>query len=225
MLHRRGDQALALSCLPSRGTALVGNRYVLISGCSGGGKSTLLDELGRRGYRTVEEPGRRIVREELAGTGLALPWVDGAAFARRAIEVALVDRQTVAGMTGWVFFDRGLVDAASALQHLTGDPGAMNVCRAHRYAPRVFLTPPWPEIYVTDPERRHGLDQALEEYGRLVEVFPALGYQVSELPKVSVTERADFVLDTLDRHGPDGKMQANDRLANAGRVPTSNGTQ
>jgi hypothetical protein len=41
--------------------------FVLISGCSGGGKSMLLIELGRRGYATVEEPGRRIVKEEILG--------------------------------------------------------------------------------------------------------------------------------------------------------------
>jgi predicted ATPase len=60
-------------------------RFVIISGCSGSGKSTLLAELGQRGFATVEEPGRRIVREELAGDGSALPWVNAAAFARRAI--------------------------------------------------------------------------------------------------------------------------------------------
>jgi predicted ATPase len=34
------------------------NRFVVISGCSSGGKSTLLTGLGRRGYATVKEPGR-----------------------------------------------------------------------------------------------------------------------------------------------------------------------
>jgi predicted ATPase len=33
--------------------------------------------------------------------------------------------------------------------------------QANRYHRRVFLAPPWPEIYETDPERRHGLDVAL----------------------------------------------------------------
>jgi predicted ATPase len=47
-------------------------------------KSTLLAELGRRGYAVVEEPGRRIVKNELEGEGSALPWVDETAFARRA---------------------------------------------------------------------------------------------------------------------------------------------
>ena len=32
--------------------------YVVISGCSGRGKSTLLSELVRRGYSVVLEPGR-----------------------------------------------------------------------------------------------------------------------------------------------------------------------
>src|SRR5580700_4828575 len=96
--------------------------FLVISGCSGGGKSTLLTELGRRGYMTVEEPGRRIVKEELLGNGLALPWVNEAAFARRAITLALPDRAKAIGHGGWVFFDRGLIDAAAALQHLTGEP-------------------------------------------------------------------------------------------------------
>jgi len=47
--------------------------FVIISGCSGGGKSTLLAELGRRGYAVVEEPGRRIVRQEVRGRRSGAP--------------------------------------------------------------------------------------------------------------------------------------------------------
>ncbi len=50
------------------------DKLVVISGCSGGGKSTLLAELARRGHAVVEEPGRRIVAQELARGGPALPW-------------------------------------------------------------------------------------------------------------------------------------------------------
>jgi predicted ATPase len=100
-------------------------------------------------------------------------------------------------LDGWVFFDRGLVDAAAALQHLTGELVLAALGQAHRYHRRVFLAPPWPEIYVTDRERRHGLDAAIAEYSRLLEVYPLLGYEVSVLPKVGVAERADFVVDAL----------------------------
>jgi predicted ATPase len=96
-----------------------------------------------------------------------------------------------------VFFDRGLLDAAGAVQHLTGEPTLPTLVQVHRYHHKVFLTPPWPEIYVTDAERRHGLDAAVAEYQRLLELYPSLGYEVTILPKVSVPERADLVLHTL----------------------------
>src|SRR5579862_4507885 len=167
------------------------DRFVIISGCSSGGKSTLLEELSRRGYPTVEEPGRRIVREQLRDNGTVLPWIDEAAFARRCIALALADREAARRLPGrWVFFDRGLVDASMALQHQTGGPAPRALRRSRRYHRRVFLAPPWPEIYVTDGERRHGLDAAIAEYCRLTRAFPALGYEVTLLPKVSVAERA-----------------------------------
>ena len=52
---------------------------VVISGCSGGGKSTLLAELARRGYAVVEEPGRRIIVDETLR-----PEADMEAFLRRS---------------------------------------------------------------------------------------------------------------------------------------------
>lgn len=173
------------------------NRFVLISGCSGGGKSTLLAELRARGRPVVEEPGRRIIADELASAGSALPWVDPAAFLRRAIGVALSDMRSAEVERRWVFFDRGLIDAASALEALTGEPVLHSLSSAHRYHRRVFMAPPWPEIYVTDPERRHGFDAAAAEYQRLIATLPTLGYDVIDLPKTSPPARADFVLAAL----------------------------
>jgi len=173
------------------------DRFVVISGCSCGGKSTLLAELGRCGYAIVEELGRRIVKEELKAGGSALPWVDDTAFARRALAMALADRAPVRSLDEWVFFDRGLVDAAAGLQLLTGESILAALGQFHRYHRRVFLTPPWPEIYVTEPERRHGLATALAEYSRLLEAYPSLGYEICILPKIAVAERADFILRAL----------------------------
>jgi predicted ATPase len=173
------------------------NRFVVISGCSGGGKSTLLGELGARGFSVVEEPGRRIVRQEMQGEGRALPWVDLAAFARLAIDMAVADRQVAAGNTGWTFFDRGLIDAAVALEQVTGEPMVERLNEIHPYHPIVFMTPPWPEIYEGDTERLHSLDDAVAEYERLAAAYPKLGYEVMVLPKVSLVERADFVLSAL----------------------------
>jgi predicted ATPase len=165
----------------------------VISGCSSGGKSALLEELGMRGHATVQEPGRRIVQEELARGGSALPWNDAAAFAQRAITVSLADRAAAARRAGWVFFDRGLIDAAVALEHMTGEPAIQSWGLAHRYHAHVFLAPPWPEIYVADAERRHGFAEAVAEYERLAVAYSFLGYHAHILPKENVGRRATFV--------------------------------
>lgn len=174
------------------------NHFIVISGCSGGGKSTLLTELQQRGYGVVEEPGRRIVQEQTHTGGQALPWLDMVAFLRRAIDLAREDHANAAHDNSlWVFFDRGVIDSVAALQALTGEPVLDKLGQQYRYHPHVFLVPPWPDIYVQDAERRHDMAAALLEFERIQRTYPALGYTVSLLPKVSVAQRADFVLEAL----------------------------
>jgi predicted ATPase len=172
---------------------------VILSGCSGGGKSTLLAELAAQGFSTVSEPGRRIVTEELRGDGTALPWVNLVAFATRAIEVAAQDRQVAVEGSSWTFFDRGLVDAAVALQHATGRAASVTLAAFPRYHQRVFLTPPWPEIFSQDQERQHDMEEAVAEYDRLLIAYADLGYDPIILPKTTVRERARFVLSQLTK--------------------------
>ncbi len=168
--------------------------YILITGCSGGGKSTLLTELARRGHHVIAEPGRRIVRAALAGAPEPLPWKAPAEFARRALDLAFSDLETAATLTGPVFFDRGVVDAAIALEHADGSPADQTLGPALHYGNPVFLTLPSPEIFGTDPERRHDFDAALDEYERLRDALPRLDYTARDLPKSTVSDRADLIL-------------------------------
>lgn len=132
-------------------------RRVVISGCSGGGKSTLLEALARRGYATVAEPGRRVVERELRTGGRALPWIDLAAFARAALSLARADLEAAEESPADVFFDRGVVDAAAALEFATGEPVTAGLEVRSQYDRIVFLAPPWPEIFGGDDARRHSL--------------------------------------------------------------------
>lgn len=173
------------------------NKFILISGCSGGGKSTLLAELGKRGHAIVAEPGRRIIAAQTSPTAAALPWVDMTAFAHRAVEMALLDLSDADQLGGLVFFDRGVVDAAIALEHSSGVPYFKTLGQNRHYFETVFLTPPWPEIFSQDKDRRHNFSAAIEEFERLERAFSELGYDIILLPKVSPSARADFVLNTL----------------------------
>jgi predicted ATPase len=179
------------------GATTLHERFVLITGCSGSGKSTLLGELRARGHQVVEEPGRRIVKRELETGGRALPWIDELAFARLAVATAIADREVAVNSSGWVFFDRGLVDAASALERLSGQPVLKQLNSLHPYHRRVFLAPPWREIYVVDAERRCDFEAGLAEYERLQTQLPALGYDALVLPKATVFARAEFILTSL----------------------------
>lgn len=161
----------------------------MISGCSGGGKSTLIEELARRGHTVVREPGRRIIADVRAGKGGALPWDDPAGFARCAIAMSLADHAVAGGLT---FFDRGVVDAAVALQAIAGESAADLV--AHSRYDRLFLAPPWPDIYENDADRRHSLEKALSDYHRVERAYRDAGYDPIMLPRMGVPERADFML-------------------------------
>lgn len=177
------------------------SRAVVLSGCSGGGKSTVLEALASRGFTTVEEPGRRIVRDELANGGRALPWVDAARFAHRCVETARADFAHH-NRDDWVFFDRGLVDADTALCHYEGghdeSPTACSIDELQSYHQRIFLTPPWPELYANDEERQLNFADAVDEYSRLLDAYARLGYSITVLPKVGVTERCDLILAELN---------------------------
>lgn len=163
--------------------------FVVISGCSGGGKSTLLAELALRGYATVEEPGRRIIAEERAGGGSTWPWLDAESFGWRALAMSVADHKAARGLT---FFDRGIVDAAVAITARGGDLPTASI-ETIRYD-RLFLAPPWPEIYENDADRRHSFETALRDYERVRQTYLNAGYQPVTLPRDIVSARADFVL-------------------------------
>lgn len=169
-------------------------RFSILSGCSGGGKTTLLQALAARGFSVIPEPGRRIVAQELAGTGAALPWVNAEAFARRAVALSLADYKAAQALPGRVFFDRGLGDALAALDHATGQVGTDTAAVRTLFDPRVFMLPPWPEIFVHDAERQGGWDEAVAEYERLCAFYPRLGFAVVTVPKMPVPGRVDRIL-------------------------------
>lgn len=174
-------------------------RFVMITGCSGGGKSSLLTELGRRGYRTFAEPGRQIFKEQTLIDGPALPARDGILFGELCISRTINRMVEAADAQDFVFFDRGLIDPLGHWARLGTEPPAhwTAAVKRFRFHRQVFVAPPWPEIFENDSERQHSLDEALRDYSALLKLYRDFGYETIILPKLPVAERADFVLGTL----------------------------
>ncbi|MFN4098835.1 MAG: AAA family ATPase [Pararhodobacter sp.] len=168
-------------------------RFFVLTGCSGGGKSTLLEALAQAGFATIPEPGRRIVAEALAGDGTGLPWEDMRGFTQKALALAEQDWEQAQSIPGPVFFDRGLIDAACACEHATGQLPPEAATLGSRYNSQVFLAPPWQALFTADAERRHSFREAVEEFARLEVFLPRFGYRVTQLPQAPVAERLAFV--------------------------------
>lgn len=174
--------------------------YVLTGG-PGAGKTSLLNELEKKGFVTVPEDGRRIIREQIAINGDALPWMDKEKFAGLMLEASVNAYQKMSEIPGekTVFFDRGILDVIGYLrlekipvpEDLEMKAGEMV------YHNHVFILPPWEEIYVNDPERKQTSDIAISTFNCMKTVYLEYGYTVIEVPKISVTQRVEFILDMI----------------------------
>ena len=100
------------------------------------------------------------------------------------------------------FFDRSFID--SAWQIFTADKKEFSLIEetysANRYNKKVFITPPWKEIFKKDSERDQSFDEAIEVYEGLYEWYSNYGYELLVLPKDSIENRAGFILEQVTNH-------------------------
>ena len=175
------------------------NQFIVLSGCSGGGKSSLLAELKRRGFVTYAEPGRDVVREQLETGGNALPWGDVERFIELTIARSLSNLRDAARSDRIAFFDRGIIDQISAYPHRGLDiPQSLRgLAKQYRYRENVFMVPPWEEIFENDRERRHSFADAVAMYAANVSTYEEFDYRLVTVPKMSIAARAEFMIRML----------------------------
>jgi predicted ATPase len=170
---------------------------VIVTGGPGAGKTTLLAELAARRYATVEESARAAIADRLARG--ASPRPDALAFAqeilRRDVEKYLNQPRT----SGWVFFDRGLVEALGMLHEASPLPAAelQSMLASYPFHATVFVLPPWEAIYANDAERDQSFADAVDVHARVVRWYRSCGYVLDEVPRLPVAQRAEHVLRVL----------------------------
>jgi predicted ATPase len=168
--------------------------FIVITGGPGAGKTSMIETLARAGFTIVAEAGRRVIRDQQAAGGGALPWTDPLAFAEAMLARDIAAYESHRHARGPVFFDRGIPDVIGylRLEGLAVPKHMLRAARTLRYRPRVLICPPWPAIYATDSERRQTPDIAARTYDAMVAVYTALDYELIEMPRVSIAERARF---------------------------------
>jgi predicted ATPase len=170
-------------------------RFFVITGGPGSGKSTLIEALAGMGLTTMPEAGRAIIQAQQAIGGNALPWADRAAFAEQMLSWELRSYGEALQKPGPVVFDRGVPDIAGYLSlcRLPVPPHVTKAVQLFRYHRRVFLAPHWPQIFTHDGERKQSPEEAEATCRAMVDAYSAAGYELIPLPLAPVGERVRFV--------------------------------
>jgi predicted ATPase len=172
------------------------DRFFVVTGGPGSGKTALIEALRQTGYQCTVEAGRAIIQDQMLIGGRALPWDDRSLFAELMLSWEMRSYRIAQEQTGIVFFDRGVADVLGYLQ-LIGFAVPVHIEKAvetFRYHRRVFIAPPWEQIFCQDGERKQSFDEAIRTYDAMVAAYSQYGYELLELPRTSVKQRLDFVL-------------------------------
>lgn len=174
-------------------------RKVVITGGPGTGKSTLIDELLKRGFNCLPEISREITemarRNGIEQLFLKNPML----FSEMLLEGRENQYKIATKMnTELIFFDRGIPDVHAYMNYISIDYPPVYIEKSTKYRyDTIFITPPWEEIYITDNERYENFEQSLAIFNHLRKTYEALNYTLIEVPHGDITFRTNFILECI----------------------------
>lgn len=167
------------------------DNFFVMTGGPGVGKTTLLDELEKRNFHYMPEIARQLIKEQIAIGGDALPWKNMELYKQIMLERWVASYKLANDeRVGITFFDRGILDTF-CYARLIDSPitKEMNdVAHRYRYNKKVFILPPWLEIYETDTERKQTWEEAVLTYEIMADTYEKYGYELIQVPQTTVEQ-------------------------------------
>lgn len=170
--------------------------FFVLTGGPGSGKTSLIQQLHKEGFLTINESARRIIQEQKKKDGDALPWKNKLHFAKKMLEIDMKNYRENLPTQAPVIFDRGIPDILGYVKlcHLDPFPCLEQSVNSFRYNAFVFILPPWRPIYHQDAERKQSFSLAMETYRMMRSIYTSCGYKLITIPKLSVENRANILL-------------------------------
>jgi predicted ATPase len=170
----------------------------IITGGPGFGKTTLVDKLSSLDFPVCHESARDLLssieKDGKVGHNAIFPsnFEKDVAFKRLSFLRGIPDNITA-------FSDRGLPDQIAFSWYKGKVPSSfiMDLVSENKYAPFVFITPPWDEIYIKDEIRREDFKEAVEIHEQIIKAYLKFDYKIISLPLLNPDERVKFILNFL----------------------------
>jgi len=179
---------------------MIEKQIYVITGGPGFGKTLLVEELKQSGYQCSGEFARDLILSQQESGGDILPWKNAKLFQQNILQKRIAFFDSVPD-NSIAFADRGIPDQLAFARYRSfGIPEVLSDrSLKYRYAPQVFVTPPWAEIFTNDTIRSETFEEATRIHEFIVETYIGLNYQVIELPLLPVRQRMEYLLETINR--------------------------
>lgn len=173
-------------------------KIILLIGGPSSGKTTLINHLEAEGYICYPEISREITLNARDEGVDHLFLENPILFSERLLEGRIKQYENAIKEVKTVFIDRGIPDVLAYMDFI-GDTYPQEftaACETYKYD-KVFLLPPWEEIYESDAERYESYEEATKIHDYLVATYKKFGYDLHEVPKTSVAARFQFIINHL----------------------------
>ncbi len=174
-------------------------QIIVIIGGPGTGKTSIIEELVRKGYCCYPEISRQITLDAKQQGIDQLFLENPILFSEMLLEGRKKQYQNaLLEPHKTVFIDRGIPDILAYMKFIGQEyPNHFEEsCKEDLYS-KIFVLPPWEEIYTSDEERYETYEQALKIAAHLVETYQNYGYNLIEVPKDTIQNRIDFILEKI----------------------------
>lgn len=172
----------------------------MITGAPGTGKTTIIEALLALKHQCFSEVSRDITLEAREKGIEQLFLTDPLLFSKHLLEKRSQQYSDALNLTtDLIFFDRGVPDVFAYLNFANEnyDFDCKLINSENKYT-KIFITPPWKEIYTTDNERFESFEQALEIHSHIINTYKQLNYIPITIPTGTVEERINFILSNIE---------------------------
>jgi predicted ATPase len=173
------------------------NNWCVITGAPSAGKSTIITELAKLGYATVEEMGRKLIDQQMAdGKTLEEINVDSPAFEIDWVRMQ-IEREAELDPRPVTFLDRGILDTLAYFNYYDWPvPEQIKSWCAQATYKKVFLL----EMleYEQDYARVEGAETAAKMQQLFGDAYEQAGFAVIHIPRASVEERLKCIVQQIE---------------------------